>query len=191
MKSLSLLVRIDQMPEFQVGRGNIHIEGCSQHLLASNTVTVPTVTHSHSLPPGVSLRVREYGGRREKRENGCWMSSGFVLGLHCVQFSKQSIFRGRYFILPPHRGTLHGGGNKKGTLEEITWPKLVISKRGNKSSESSNSVSRFTHRVVRAQPPQRPDHPPLKPSFPSSRRLPFQHRQSMSPGGGTVLPPVP
>lgn len=67
MKSLSLLVRIDQIPEFQVGRGNIHIEGCSQHLLASNTVTVPTVTHSHSLPPGVSLRIREYGGRKEKR----------------------------------------------------------------------------------------------------------------------------
>lgn len=71
MKSLLLLVRIDQMPEFhawKVGCGNGHMGSSSQNLPASNTVTVPTVTHSPSLPPDVSLRIREYG-EGEKRGN--------------------------------------------------------------------------------------------------------------------------
>lgn len=49
MKSHLLLVRIDQVPEFRArkgGRGNGHMGSSSEHLPASNTVTVPIVTRS-------------------------------------------------------------------------------------------------------------------------------------------------
>lgn len=72
-KSLSLLVRIDQRLEFhawKLGCGNGCVEGSSQHLLTSNIETNHTVTLSLSLPPDVSLRVKEYGeGGEEARIN--------------------------------------------------------------------------------------------------------------------------